>query len=62
MIQAAVPENMVSSPEILPFLCELMRQGVIEAKSIFEKAKIPFDAERCTKFIDDIERELGFRK
>jgi hypothetical protein len=61
-IDAAVPEKMVSSDNIGPFLCELMRQGVIEAKPIYEKAKIPFDADAFTKFIDDIERELGWRK
>ena len=62
MIQAAVPEEMVSSKNIGPFLCEMMRQGVVEAKPVFEKAKIPFDAEAFTKFIDDIEVELGWRK
>ena len=62
MIQAAVPEKMVSSEHIIPFLCELMRQGVIEAKPVFEKAGIPFDADKFTEFIDNIERELGWRK
>lgn len=62
MIQAAVPEKMVSSDHIIPFLCELMRQGVIEAMPVFEKAGIPFDADKFTEFIDDIEHELGWRK
>ena len=61
-IDAAVPEKLVSSPNIGPFLCEEMRQGVIEAKPVFEKAGIPFDADKFSAFIDDIERELGWRK
>mgnify|MGYP000443689580 CR=1 FL=1 len=62
MIQMAVPEKLVSSDTVGPFLCEMMRQGVVEATPIFEKAKLPFDPDKFSEFIDDIERELGWRK
>jgi len=62
MIQIAVPERFVSSETVGAYICEGMRIGVAEAKPIFEKAGIPFDAEAFTKFIDDIERELCWRK
>jgi len=62
MIQMAVPERMVSSEHVGAFICEMMRQGLVEAKPIFAKAKIPFDADKFSAFIDDIERELGWRK
>ena len=60
MIQCPIHENEVMHDKIGPIMCLQMRVGVELAKSIFDKAKIPFDAEAFTEFIWKMEGELGW--
>ena len=62
MIQCPINENEVMHEKIGSIMCLQMRVGIELAKSVFDKAKILFDAEAFTEYIWKMEGELGWLK
>lgn len=58
MVQVAVPEELLDSDKLAPFLFQSIREAIDITKLVFKKAKILFSAEDHLALVDQVERNF----